>query len=229
MGIDGNWRTVRSRGSRKTNRAEKVSNILGGLPTKNRWEVLDSIDERERQFNYQVLGDSQIKYLGKVRQRRRKYSRTVRSTSGATIKDVVQHAQTEGFRQKDEAVVLHVGINDIGRSRSEEMITAFKTAITNIQAKNKYCIISGILPKRGASNYWYSKALGMNNRLRKLCDDTNSLFLDLWDDYWGADDLYARDGLHLSREGIKMLSNHMDEAIFTKVNFRRTKSLTNKR
>ena len=62
-------------------------------------------------------------------------------------------------------------------------------------------IISGILPVFGnriQGGYRNSKRMAVNGMVERLCKEGDVGYVDLWDSFMGKEDMYARDGLHLS-------------------------------
>ena len=60
--------------------------------------------------------------------------------------------------------------------------------------------MSGMLPRQGVRDWWLSHALGLDERLRKMCGDNGVGFMDEWSRFYGRQELYARTGVHFSRK-----------------------------
>ena len=73
-------------------------------------------------------------------------------------------------------------------------------------------MISGILPRLGAGQEWKSRALCVNDRVRKLCSSVNIRFLDLWAEFQNRD-FFADDGVHLSRKGVELCSASLETCL----------------
>ena len=101
---------------------------------------------------------------------------------------------------------MHGGVNDIGNTHSEELIDTYRTVITKLVKSGRKGLVTSILPKIGAGTEWSSRAIAINERVRKLCKKNNIEFLDYWDNFWDRRDLYSMDGYHLSRNGVLLLS-----------------------
>ena len=43
--------------------------------------------------------------------------------------------------------------------------------------------MSGILPRLDENEEWWSKALGVNERVHMSCESMNCTYLDVWDDF----------------------------------------------
>ena len=73
--------------------------------------------------------------------------------------------------------------------------------------------MSGILPRVNASREWLSRAIGVNEQLKGVCKDIGVSFVDDWDRVFGRRELYMRDGVHLSRKGVDVLSECLERGI----------------
>jgi len=73
--------------------------------------------------------------------------------------------------------------------------------------------MSGVLPRERAGGVWMSSALGLNSRLRRMCEESGVGFLDEWSRFYGRRELYAMDGVHFSRMGVIQLSECLEKAV----------------
>ena len=64
-------------------------------------------------------------------------------------------------------------------------------------------ILSGILPVFGNIIHGYrnSKRMAVNGMVKRLCKEDEVRYVDLGDSFVGKEEMYARDGLHLSGKG----------------------------
>ena len=171
-------------------------------------------DRKERSQEVLVLGDSRIRYLDRTFCEADRRNRMTCCLPGAGVQDVV-----ERFRRvvkgtgKEALVVVHVGVNDVGRVGSEELLGRYKELLREIRESRRRCIVSGVLPRQKVGGQWLSHALGLNDRLRKLCEESGVGFLDEWDRFYGRHELYAMDGVHFSRKGVQELSECLERAV----------------
>ena len=86
-------------------------------------------------------------------------------------------------------------------------------ALEKVRASGRRCVVSGVLPRCQVGVGWYSRAIRMNERVRKLCEKMGMSFMDEWSDFFGRRDLFAMDGVHLSRQGVKVLSDCLERAV----------------
>ena len=65
-------------------------------------------------------------------------------------------------------------------------------------------ILSGILPVFGTRNQGYrnSRRMAVNWMVQQLCREEEVGIIDLWNSFVGKEEMYLRDGLHLSGRGL---------------------------
>ena len=75
------------------------------------------------------------------------------------------------------------------------------------QARVGQIILSGILPVFGnrIRGYRNSKRVAVNGMVKRLCKEEELGYADLWDSFVGKEEMYVRDGLHLSGKGLPFL------------------------
>ena len=71
------------------------------------------------------------------------------------------------------------------------------------EARVEHIILSGILPVFGnrIDGYRNSKRMAINGMVNRLCKEEDVGYVDLWDSFVGKEEMYVRDGLHLSGKG----------------------------
>ncbi len=65
----------------------------------------------------------------------------------------------------------------------------------------------------GNGDEWLSRAISLNNRLAAHCETNGGLFIDTWNLFFGKEELYAKDRLHLSFRGAEVLSDALERAL----------------
>ena len=76
-------------------------------------------------------------------------------------------------------------------------------------------ILLGILPLmrgRGAT-YRNCKMMAINALVEQICEEEGVGFVDLWGYFVGKEDMYKRDGLHLSGKGAAVFSENLLRSI----------------
>ena len=104
-----------------------------------------------------------------------------------------------------EAIILNVGVNNIGPRRSVELVNNYHSLLRKLREARKPAVITGILPRTTVSNEWHSRALAVNASVQHMCQNMGFLFIDLWGEFYGRASYYLGDGLHLSDEGARAL------------------------
>ena len=161
-----------------------------------------------------VVGDSQVRYLGSTFCGKNRSRRRIVCMPGAGVKEVREEVQrrVQGM-ERECVVVLHVGGNDVSAGRSEELVDRYEGMIDEIKESGRRCVVSGILPRVYLSREWMSRAIGVNERVKELCRKAGASFVDEWDRFFGRRELYAWDGVHLSRKGVDVLSNCLEKGV----------------
>ena len=83
------------------------------------------------------------------------------------------------------------------------------------QARLGQIILSGILPVCGnrIQGYRNSKRMAVNGMVERLCNEEDVGYVDMWDSFVGNEELYFRDGLHLSGKGAAVLAEGVSGAV----------------
>ena len=167
----------------------------------------NSIPGSLQETEIMIYGDSRTRFLDRAFCEKNREKRMRVCLPGAKLKDLSDRLDDviRGSRP-DSVVIVHGGVNDVGNTLSEELFGTYKTMVAKLVKSRRKCIITGILPKYRAGLEWSSRALGMNERVRKLCKENNIQFLDYWGRFWDKKELYSMDGYHFSRSGVLMLS-----------------------
>ena len=74
-------------------------------------------------------------------------------------------------------------------------------------------VVCGILLRGGNGGECLSRAISLNSRLAAHCDRNGWLFIDTWNLFFGKEELYAKDRVHLSFQGVEVLSNALERAL----------------
>ena len=79
------------------------------------------------------------------------------------------------------------------------------------EARVGQIILSGILPVYGnrIDGYRNSKRMAINGMMKRLYVG----YVDLWDSFVGKEEMYARDGLHLSGKGATAFAEGLSGAV----------------
>ena len=61
--------------------------------------------------------------------------------------------------------------------------------------------------------YRNSKRMAVNGMVERLCKEEDVGYVDLWDSFVGNEDMYGRDGLHLSGKGAAVFTEGLSRAV----------------
>ena len=61
--------------------------------------------------------------------------------------------------------------------------------------------------------YRNSKRMAINGVMKRLCKEEDVVYVDLWDSFVGIEEMYARDGLHLSMKGAAAFAEGLSGAV----------------
>ena len=173
----------------------------------------------QRKFSACVLGDSMTKILSPSRMSDETLEVKVKSHPGGRIKTI-----EDNFKKLNEsnpeyvdnldAVIFHVGTNDIADSSSSgDIVKKIKDSIYSAKSvkPNIKVIVSSIIPRKSDKriNDYISST---NNVLEKMCKENDCYFLDnsssFLDQGVTVTSLY-RDHIHLNPKGGKILGTNI--------------------
>ena len=213
------WNVVASRGRRRPGRREVTSCVSTVPETRNSFSALE--DQCSRDNNKEVsagdstrpagkcvvVGDSQVRGLGRLFCARDSERRMCACLPGAGVGDLVE--RLDGVLRGEGVapiVCISAGGNDIGTGSSEELLRRYRQALGRVRDLGGTPVLCGILPRKFAGAGWWSEAAAVNSRLADHCRRNGWLFVDNWNYFFGKDYLYNSDGVHLSRRGTGALA-----------------------
>ena len=77
----------------------------------------------------------------------------------------------------------------------------WRRLLGHLSEKTNKGIVVGMLPRSYVSHFALSKAIAINERMKKYCDQKKVEFIDLWGMFVGKRHLFRKDGIHLSEAG----------------------------
>ncbi len=86
--------------------------------------------------------------------------------------------------------------------------------VDDLELKTDRAILIGILPRLKASNHALSKVIGINERLEDLCTSKSVRFMDPYNFFYGRNDLYMADGVHLNGKGKSVLGDMINQVFY---------------
>lgn len=181
--------------------------------TSNRFSLLAEEQEEETV----LIGDSMVKDQGEHFGLKKK--RKVRSYPGANaqkIEEVVCKTKMENNRA---TMIIQATGNDLflrngTAGQTEPLVKQLENTVEMAKTKTSNGIVIGILPRLKVSHFTLSKAIGINERLKSICQQKKVTFIDLWDTFYDKRKLYKRDGIHFSEEGKRVYGNQLNHNLY---------------
>ena len=141
---------------------------------------------------------------------RNKKKRKVKSFPGAKARKIVEEVRKLELKSKNSCVIAHAGSNDIYLRNNkvgstEPAVKELKCLVDSISSKTTRGMIVGMLPRNYVSYYALSKAIGVNERIKRYCQEKEVGFIDLWEVFVGKRHYFSRDGTHLNEAGHRKL------------------------
>ena len=171
--------------------------------------VIDGIKRNSTTY----VGDSIVR---KTDTRLNKGEDVVVCFPGARIEHVTERVERIMGRGKGGTILVHVGTNNADKEGTTAIVEKYRELLKKTkQARVGQIIISGILPVFGnrIDGYRNSKRMAINGMTKRLCEEENVGYVDLWDSFVGIEKLYARDGLHLSGKGAAAFAEGLSGAV----------------
>lgn len=166
-----------------------------------------------------LLGDSLVGRQTGLRFKQLRQENQVLSFPGAKIGRIIQEIQKLRI-DRNSTLVVSVGGNDLFHKNStrtgsvEKILADYNRMLGAIKSKVNRAIVVGLLPRKYASREQYGRAQAINGRLSNLCRTYSLRYLDLWNLFFGRDDLFWKDGIHFSGRGGNLFAEQMAVKLF---------------
>ena len=171
--------------------------------------VIDGIKRKWRIF----VGDSVVM---KTDSRLSKGEDVVVCLPGARIEHVTERVDKIMGRGTGGSILVHVGTNNRDKAGTTAIVEKYRNLPKKTkQARVGQIILSGILPVFGNRIHGYrnSKRMAINGMVKRLCKEEEVGYVDLWDSFVVKEEMYARDGLHLSGKGAAVFAEGLSGAV----------------
>ena len=135
---------------------------------------------------------------------------------GARIEHVSERVEKIMGRGNGGTILVHVGTNNTDKEGTTAIVEKYMKLLKKTkQARLGQSILSGILPVCGnrIQGYRNSKRMAVNGMVERLCQKEEVGYVDMWDSFVGNEELYFRDGLHLSGKGAAVLAEGLSGAV----------------
>ena len=120
---------------------------------------------------------------------------------GTRIEHVTERVEKIMGRGKGGTILVHVGTNNADKEGTTAIVDKYRNLLKKTkEARVGQVILSGIVPVFGnrIDGYRNSKRMAINGMMKRLCNEADLGYVDLWDSFVGKEDMYVRDGLHLN-------------------------------
>ena len=109
-----------------------------------------------------------------------------------------------------------LGTNNADKEGTTAILKKYRDLLRRTkQARVGQIILSGILPVIGSRNQGYrnSRRMSINRLVQQLCKEEDVGFVDLWSNFVAKEEMYMRDGLHLSGKGAGVFADSLKQAV----------------
>ena len=183
-------------------------------PTSNRFTIL-----AEEEDDTLLIGDSMVRCQSLYFGAKNRGKRTVVSYPDAGTGKIAGELEKLKTKNRNTIVIAQTGGNDLflksGKAGETEPIMRELEAVANTLAgKTDRGIIVGLLPRLNSGKYALSKAIGINDRLKALCEKKGVQFLNPWDTFITDRGFFKKDGIHFSVKGAKMFGDVLSESVY---------------
>ena len=171
--------------------------------------VIDGIKRNSRIY----VGDSIVR---KTDTRLSKEEDVVVCLPGARIEHVTERVEKITGRGKGGTILVHIGTNNADKEGTTAIVDKYTKLLKRTkEARVEQIILSGILPVFGnrLDGYRNSKRMAINGMVKRLCKEEDVRYVVLWDSFVGKEEMYVRDGLHLSGKGAAVFAEGLSGAV----------------
>ncbi|CAM4525681.1 unnamed protein product [Lepidochelys kempii] len=160
-----------------------------------------------------VIGDSLLRRIDRSVTRADPENRRVCCLPGAKIRDVdLRLKRILKGAGKNPLIILHVGTNDTSRFSLERIKGDYARLGKTLKEIEAQVIFSGILPVPREGQQKCDKIITINRWLRQWCYKEGFGMYGHWEAFMDREQ-FSRDGLHLSREGNRLLGWRLAQLI----------------
>ena len=162
------------------------------------------------------VGDSIVR---KTDSRLNKGEDVVVCLPGARIEHVTERVEKIMGRGKGgtiQIILVHIGTNNADKEGTTAIVDKYRKLLKKTkEARVEQIILSGILPVFGnrIDGYRNLKRMVINGMVKRLCKEEDVGYVDLWDRFVGKEEMYVRDGVHLSGKGAAVFAEGLSGAV----------------
>ena len=193
---------------------EGDAEVSGGEGEEGRVQQQVEGGRSEEEPEVLLIGDSQVRYLDRTFCEKARDKRLRVCFPGARVHDVSDRLDRLLVGTgRDAVVVVHVGGNDIGRTRSEELLKRYRVMLEKVKASGRVGVVCGVIPRLRGDEVWLSRAINLNGKIETMCRSLGLRFVDGWDTFFGKHEMFSKDGIHPSRVGAEVYGLQLDVTV----------------
>ena len=135
---------------------------------------------------------------------------------GARIEHVTERVEKIMGRGNGGSLLVHIGTNNADKEGTTAIVDKYRKLLKKTkEARVEQIILSGILPVFGnrIDGSRNSKRMAIIGMVKRLCKEEDVGYVDLWDSFVGKEEMYLRDGLHLSGKGAGVFAEGLSGAV----------------
>ena len=216
-GPDDGWTKV---SNSRPSRSKPTKNIV----IENRFSLLGDFNEKVgKECEFTLVGDSLIRGQESEFCCRGKKARRAGCRPGAKTEDITNIIKS--IDDSGGSVIAHVGTNDIvlkpksrtdqplANRQSEVIFRRFKELVEVLKNRKRKSYLVSMLPRFKVSKEINSRIIGMNERVKEMCDKAGVSFVDVFDRFYSNPGWITHDGLHLSINGKRQYARILEQVI----------------
>jgi lysophospholipase L1-like esterase len=188
------------------------------VETRNRFGVLTEEGQADIEtINSQtvLIGSSMAGSVGRALHWQLRGAFVWRKYSGAKIEEITKRVQEIELGEKVENLALMVGTNNLKTDGTEDIMEKYEELIRTAKEKgDRKIVVVGIISRSDLGDYYESKRLGINIRLKKKCEEMGVKYVEMGGQFKDRDSYLWDDGLHLNDAGAYKMGKAIFESIF---------------
>ena len=194
--------------SQSSNLSQDEENRIGQEGERRKSYSAAVIDGIKRNTTIYV-GDSIIR---KTDTRLSKGEDVVVCLPGARIEHVTERVEKIMGRGNGGTILVQVGTNNTDKEGTTAIVEKYRKLVKKTKQARLGQIILSVCGNR-IHGYRNSKRMAVNGMVERLCKEEDVGYVDMWDSFVGNEELYFRDGLHLSGKGAAVLAEGLSGAV----------------
>ena len=127
---------------------------------------------------------------------------------GARIEHVTERIEYTLGHGHGGSTLVQIGTNNADREGTTRIVQRYRQLVGKLKKTRVEQIFLSVMGGMGATCRNF-KRMAINALVEQMFEDEGVGFLDLWEYFVGKEDMYVRDGLHLSGKGAAVFSENL--------------------